>query len=117
MARTMTPDQQLELLQSANHDRIAKYLAMRVRGERVKNKFSQTAFAEKAGIALRTYKRFELSGVGSIETLVRILIAMEHARGFLTLFPMPQPIAQMTLTERIRAISERSSPPANELER
>jgi transcriptional regulator with XRE-family HTH domain len=117
MARLMTPDQQLQYLLSANEKGISKYLAGRARGERVKNGYSQAAFAEKAGIALRTYKRFELGGVGSIETLVRIVIAMDHARGFLTLFPMPQPIAQMTLTERIRAISERSSRPADDPER
>jgi len=107
----MTPDQQLQYLLSANEKGISNFLATRARAERVKNGYSQAAFAEKAGIALRTYKRFELSGVGSIETLIRIVIAMEHARGFLTLFPMPQPISQMTLTERIRAISERSIRP------
>ena len=102
----MTPEQQLEFLQSATDKDIAKYLAMRVRGERVKNGFSQPAFAEKAGIALRTYKRFELSGVGSIETLARILMALDHARGFFTLFPHPKPAARLTLTERIQALSE-----------
>ena len=110
----MTPEQQLEYLQSATEKGIAKYLAMRARGERVRNGYSQAAFAEKAGIALRTYKRFELSGVGSIETLARILIAMEHARGFYTLFPLALPIAQMTLSERIRAISERPSMPVDD---
>jgi transcriptional regulator with XRE-family HTH domain len=101
----MTPEQQLEFLQSATEQDIAKYLAMRVRGERVRNGFSQSAFAEKAGVALRTYKRFELSGVGSIDTLARILMAMGHARGFYTLFPHPKPVAQLTLVERIRAMS------------
>jgi transcriptional regulator with XRE-family HTH domain len=102
----MTPDQQLEFLHSATERDIAKYLAMRVRGERVKNGYSQSAFAEKAGITLRTYKRFELSGMGSIETLARILMAMGHARGFYTLFPQPKPAAPITLTERIEALSK-----------
>lgn len=101
----MTPEQQLDFLQSANERDIGKYLAMRVRGERVRTGFSQSAFAEKAGVALRTYKRFELSGAGSIETLARILMAMGHARGFYTLFPQPKPAAQLTLVERIQAIS------------
>ncbi|MEM5440016.1 helix-turn-helix domain-containing protein [Paraburkholderia phymatum] len=101
----MTPEQQLEFLQSATERDIAKYLAMRVRGERVRNGFSQSAFAEKAGIPLRTYKRFELSGAGSIETLARILMALGHARGFYTLFPHPKPVAQLTLADRIEAIS------------
>lgn len=101
----MTPDQQLDFLQAATERDIAKYLAMRVRGERVKNGFSQFAFAEKAGVPLRTYKRFELTGAGSIETLARILIAMGHARGFFTLFPHPKPEARKTLVERIQALS------------
>ncbi len=105
----MTPDQQLEFLRSAGDREIAKYLAMRVRGERVRNGYSQPVFAEKAGIALRTYKRFELSGDGSIETLVRILMALDHARGFFTLFPQPKLPAQMTLVERIEALSKTAS--------
>lgn len=100
----MTPEQQLEFLQSATERDISKYLAMRVRGERVRSGLSQPAFAEKAGIALRTYKRFELSGTGSIETFARILMAMGHARGFYTLFPHPKPVIQPTLLERIQAI-------------
>jgi transcriptional regulator with XRE-family HTH domain len=79
---------------------------MRVRGERVRNGYSQENFAEKAGVALRTYKRFELSGVGSIETLTRILMAMGHARGFFTLFPHPKPANQVTLVEQIDAMSK-----------
>ncbi len=105
----MTPDQQLDLLRSANDREIARYLAMRVRGERVRNGYSQPAFAEKAGIALRTYKRFELTGVGNIETLIRILMALDHARGFFTLFPQPQVPARRTLMERLQAISKGAS--------
>ncbi|MEN8512658.1 helix-turn-helix transcriptional regulator [Burkholderia sp. RS02] len=101
----MTPEQQLEFLQSASERDIGKYVAMRVRGERVRGGFTQAAFAEKAGVALRTYKRFELSGVGSIETLARILMAMGHARGFYTLFPQPKPAAQLTVVERVQAMS------------
>lgn len=101
----MTPEQQLDFLQSATERDIARYLAMRVRGERVRNGFSQSAFAEKAGVALRTYKRFELCGTGSVETLARILMAMGHARGFYTLFPHPKPVTQLTLAERIEAMS------------
>ncbi|MFP3559261.1 helix-turn-helix transcriptional regulator [Paraburkholderia sp. SIMBA_049] len=102
----MTPEQQLDFLQSANERDIGRYLAMRVRGERVRAGYSQSAFAEKAGVALRTYKRFELHGVGSIETLSRILMAMGHARGFYTLFPHPKPIVKPTLVERVRSMSE-----------
>ncbi|WP_144403609.1 MULTISPECIES: hypothetical protein [Caballeronia] len=102
----MTPEQELEFLRSATERDIAGYLAMRVRRERIRGGYSQPAFAEKAGIALRTYKRFELSGIGSIETLTRVLMAMGHARGFFTLFPQPMPAGQPTLAERIGAISK-----------
>jgi len=102
----MTPDQQLDLLRSASDREIAKYLAMRVRSERVRHGYSQSSFAEKAGIPLRTYKRFELAGSGSIETLIRVLMALDHARGFFTLFPQPQLPAQKTLIERIHEMSK-----------
>ncbi|AEA59789.1 helix-turn-helix domain-containing protein [Burkholderia gladioli] len=107
----MTPEQQLDFLQSANERDIAKYLATRVRGERVRAGFSQAAFAEKAGVALRTYKRFELHGVGSIETLARIFMAMGHARGFYTLFPQPKPTPQLTAVERVRSMNPTNTKP------
>ncbi|WP_087688927.1 helix-turn-helix domain-containing protein [Pandoraea sp. PE-S2R-1] len=98
----MTPNQQLEFLQAASNEEIAKFLAMRVRGERSRSGRSQAAFAEKAGISLRTYKRFELSGTGSIDTLVRIMMALDHARGFFTLFPHPKPASAPSLIERLK---------------
>lgn len=104
----MTPEQQLEFLRSATEQEILEYLAMRVRAERYRSGLSQSAFAAKASIPLRTYKRFELSGAGSIETLVRIFIAMEHARGFFTLFPAPKPANHPPLLAHVVAMGVRA---------
>ncbi|MFA8361773.1 hypothetical protein ACEPT7_28275 [Burkholderia ubonensis] len=100
----MTPEQQLEFLARATEAEIAKYLGTQTRRERVRNRLSQAAFAEKAGIPLRTYKRFELTGAGTIETLVRVMRAMEHARGFFTLFPAPPAPTRPTVLERAKSL-------------
>lgn len=99
----MTPEQELELLLHADEVAIARYLSMRVRRERRQLGLSQPAFAMKAGIALRTFKRFELEGSGTIETLARVMVAMGHARGFYTLFPQ-RPVNKPSLTERLNSI-------------
>lgn len=59
----------------------------RVRAERKKAGFTQAEFAELCGIPLRTFKRFELGGAGSIDMLVRIAQAFGRGAGFDMLFP------------------------------
>lgn len=102
----MTPEQQLEFLTQGNVKEIAGYLAMRVRGERVRCGLTQLAFAEKAGVPLRTYKRFELGGAGTIETLVRVMKALEHARGFFMLFPTAPARPRPSAVERARSLEK-----------
>ncbi|WP_157751143.1 helix-turn-helix domain-containing protein [Janthinobacterium svalbardensis] len=63
----------------------------RVRFERRRQKLSQAAFAESCGIPLRTFKRYESTGTGSIELLVKIAQGFGRARGFDSIFP-PQPL-------------------------
>lgn len=59
----------------------------RVRHERRRQGHSQAEFAAICGIALRTYKRYELTGSGSIEVLVRIAKGFGRAPGFDSIFP------------------------------
>lgn len=63
----------------------------RVRFERRRQTLSQAAFAEVCGIPLRTFKRYESTGTGSIELLVKIAQGFGRARGFDSIFP-PQPL-------------------------
>lgn len=59
----------------------------RVRMERKKLGFTQTTFAERCGIPLRTFKRFELGGCDSVEVLIRVAQGFGRGAGFETLFP------------------------------
>ncbi|WP_373459703.1 helix-turn-helix domain-containing protein [Cupriavidus necator] len=83
---------------------------MRVRRERKKAGLSQAEFAASAGIALRTYKRFETHGQGTLETFLRALRTLGHARNLYLLFPQPLPPRKPSLEERIEAIARRPKP-------
>lgn len=76
-------------------EKLIALLRDRVRFERRRHKLSQAAFAEICGIPFRTFKRYESTGTGSIELLVRIAQGFGRARGFDSIFPAqpltPQP--------------------------
>lgn len=63
----------------------------RVRFERRRQKLSQVEFAKICDIPLRTFKRYERIGTGSIEILVKIAKGFGRAPGFDSIFP-PQPL-------------------------
>lgn len=69
---------------------VSDLLCTRLRAERKKLHLSQQEFAEKAGVPLRTYKRFELGECDSLDVFIRISQAFGRAPGFETLFPAPQ---------------------------
>jgi transcriptional regulator with XRE-family HTH domain len=64
----------------------------RVRLERKRLGYTQAEFALLCGVPLRTFKRFELVGTGSIDVLIRVAQAFGRGAGFDMLFP-PQAIA------------------------
>ena len=76
-------------IKSFGNKEICGYLASRVRAERHVKKYSQAEFAKVAGISLRTYKRFESNGQGSIETLIQVLRGFDKLRMLEAIFPLP----------------------------
>lgn len=48
---------------------------------------SQNEFAKQANVPLRTYKRFEAHGNGSLNTFVRVMMALDRTKYFFMLFP------------------------------
>lgn len=68
-------------------DEIKNKLADRVRFERQRLGLSQADFAERCGVALRTYKRFELKGCDSLTIFLRIVAGFDRTAGLETLFP------------------------------
>jgi len=73
-------------------DDLLVLLRDRVRFERRRQNLSQEEFAQICGIPLRTFKRYESTGTGSIELIVRIARGFGRAPGFDSIFP-PQALA------------------------
>lgn len=65
-------------------------------------------FAARAGIALRTYKRFESEGQASLETFLRVLTALERTHSLQLLFPAPPPPKPPTLIEKVAALAAKA---------
>lgn len=62
--------------------------------------------AEKTGIALRTYKRIELTGTGSIQNLIIIMRTLGRIRAVEVLFPSPVSKPRPTIVERAKMIAK-----------
>lgn len=89
---------------SMSNVEIAQAVGERVRAERIRQKKSQAEFAALAGVPLRTYQRFEVNGLGTVETLAAALRACQRLRGLQVALPQP------TLPERQTPLS-RLTPP------
>lgn len=103
----MDSARELEHLKSIPADKVCEYLAAKIRRIRQEIKESQQVFAQRAGISLRTYKRFECDGSAHLETFVRVLGALERTQYLALLFPQAEIPKKPTLMERIQEIGER----------
>ena len=93
-------------LNNVTNDEVCSFLASRIRFERLRQGYSQALMAEKSGIALRTYKRIEQTGTGSIQNLVIILRTFERIAAIALLLPAPKATPRPTLIERVQKIAE-----------
>jgi transcriptional regulator with XRE-family HTH domain len=89
---------------------VCRYLATEVRKLRLASKESQQEFAERAGISLRTYKRFETHGRGHLETFIRALKTAGRVEYLFMIFPTPDPgvARRATLEEKLKALRRRA---------
>lgn len=83
----MDADRELALLKTWSEVEVCVYLAAKIRRVRRSRKESQEVFAERIGVPLRTYKRFEAHGKGTLETFVRALKGIERTHYVFMLFP------------------------------
>ena len=65
---------------------IMRGLAERARERRLDANLSREGLAERAGVSAASLKRFERTGAVSLESLVRIAIALDAAADFAALF-------------------------------
>jgi transcriptional regulator with XRE-family HTH domain len=101
----MSPEQELALLKNCTPTEACRYIGTKIRQIRRATKESQELFSKRAGVSLRTYKRFEAHGQASLETFIQILAAAGRTQYLLLVFPQPRPVAtKPTLDERLRQL-------------
>ncbi len=65
---------------------ISALIARRVRMRRRERKITQEQLSKKAGISLASYKRFEQKGLISLDSLIRVALALDCEDDFDALF-------------------------------
>ena len=69
---------------------IGRGLAERARARRLDANLTQEGVSTRAGVSLGSLKRFERTGAVSLESLLRIALALGAADGFNGLFAPPE---------------------------
>ncbi|WP_157670873.1 helix-turn-helix domain-containing protein [Chitinibacter sp. GC72] len=92
----------------ATQQEICAELATRLKRQRLAQSLTQKDLAERAGLALGTVKNLEGKGISSLESFIRVVVALGLVDELATLFELKtaQSIAQMEraqLAERKRA--------------
>ena len=106
----MTPEQELIWLRSQRAEGLARYVGTRAKQARRERKETQAAFAERAMVPLRTYKRLESHGQGSLETFLKVLIALERGHYLHVVFPAPAVATSPKILQRVAALTKPTSP-------
>ena len=86
---------------------IGRLLAGRVRALRLERGWTQQEMAERAGLTLATYRRFERTGRIALERLLRIAVILDAREGFDHLFALPPARSLADLAERTRQPSRK----------
>ncbi len=68
---------------------LARELGQRLRALRIRHDLEQVELAARAGVAVRTLRALELGQGSSVETLLRVLKALEALQGLEHLVPQP----------------------------
>ena len=68
---------------------MARSLAARVRALRLQRGWTQQEMAERSGLTLATYRRFERTGRIALERLLRIAVILDAQAGFEQVFALP----------------------------
>ena len=80
----------LRNFENANDETPAKLLGRigdRVRGERSRLQLTQVEFAQRCGVPLRSFKRFEAGACDSLTILLKVAQYFNRAQGLEVLFP------------------------------
>lgn len=78
---------------------LARTLARRVKTLRLERGWTQQETADRAGLTLATYRRFERTGRISLERLLKLAVVLDALRGFDHLF-VSRPAASLAELEQ-----------------
>lgn len=86
---------------------MVRLLAQRVKALRLERGWTQRELAERAGLALDTYRRFERTGRISLERLLKLAVILDARSGIDQLF-VPPPARSLADLERQAATQARA---------
>jgi transcriptional regulator with XRE-family HTH domain len=102
----MNQEQELALLKNCSPAEACSYIATKIRQIRRAEKESQERFSKRAGVPLRTYKRFEAHGHASLETFIQVLSAVGRTQYLFLVFPQNRTVANKpTFSERLQQLT------------
>lgn len=78
---------------------IAILLAKKAKDKRLSLNFSQKTLAEHSGVSFGVLKKFEHTGKISLESLLKLALALNALEEFKNLFAPPQPEQAISLDE------------------
>jgi transcriptional regulator with XRE-family HTH domain len=79
---------------------VARMLADRVKARRLERGWTQQEIAERSGIALATYRRFERTGRIALARLLKLAVILDAQAGFEGLFLPPRARSLAELEKR-----------------
>lgn len=81
---------------------LCRLVGERLRAHRIRLARTQADVAVSAGLSLRTYRRLEATGRGSVESLIAVLQATGRVAAVAILFPEAAPVPMESTQDRIR---------------
>jgi transcriptional regulator with XRE-family HTH domain len=90
----------------ATPSELCEEIASRIKAQRMRLELSQPELAQRAGIALGTVSGFEKTGKGTLETLLRLVVALDLVKELEPLF-LRKPTSIRELEEASRPARQR----------
>ncbi len=82
---------------------VTKHLAARARAKRLYLNLSQHTLSQRSGVSYGVLKKFEQTGQISLESLLKIALALNALKDFYEVFALPRPTEALTLDDLIKA--------------
>lgn len=89
-------------------EEICALIGLRTKTERLRLNLTQAEVSRQAGISLRTYKRFESTGISTLPTFVAILRVLKRLRMLELSLPAPVLTRRENLISKVEKLRKRT---------